>query len=63
MIIKRRLFSLRERNRVLQKGSVQKDQLEERNLGKKPESDPNNFHDSRPTTHLIHTRKRLYRNF
>lgn len=61
--VKRKVFSLRERNRVRSKADAAKDQLEERNIGEKPETTHNTFHNSRHTTHLEHTRPRLTRNF
>lgn len=64
MIVKRdKQFSLRERNRVKEKTQGAKESLSERNLGEIPEREHNTFHSSRPTTHLEHTRTRLYRNF
>lgn len=63
MIVHRKEFSLRERNKIKRKGSAAKDQLEERNIGESPEIVPNNFHDSRHITHLDHVRPRITRNF
>lgn len=63
IILRNKQFSLRERNRVKEKASASKDQLEERNLGEKPEGNHNEFHQDRPNVHTSHSRTRLYRNF
>lgn len=61
--VKRKTFSLRERNRVRSKGDSAKDQLEERNLGESSVTEHNNFHSNRSLTHLRHVRDRVDRNF
>ena len=61
--VKRKTFSLRERNRVRSKGDSAKDQLEERNIEEYPITSPNDFHSDRSLTHLRHVRNRVNRNF